>query len=167
MVRLATLLNCLCSITATSSTFVSQPKTRNASRSCKIVPLNQLCGQTKWPVPNWSTTLWTLTHLTTDMLLNKCVAIQIIWHQSYCCKMFTKVSEYHSLNTRSSTKTDLKIPKMNLTIGQHNIRYCSVKIWHSIDSEVKNAENLDKFKASLNECWSSNLSVSGMFRTLD
>ena len=63
-----------------------------------------------------------------------------------CRDMFTYVSDYHDVNTRSSNKSELVIPKLNLTLAQRNIRYFGTKVWKSIPEDIKTAPSLKTFK---------------------
>ncbi len=99
----------------------------------------------------------TVLHMNTlDDRRNKHVAIQMykfVNHlaPAYCSNMFTPVSDIHSVNTRNAQKGMLTIPRMNLTMGQRNIRYYGVKVWHSVPTEVQNEDSLDKFKKAIYE----------------
>ena len=74
-----------------------------------------------------------------------------------CRDMFTLVSDYHEVHTRSSVKLDLIIPKLNLALdliipklnlalAQRNIRCIGVKIWKEIPENIKAIPMLDAFK---------------------
>ena len=60
--------------------------------------------------------------------------------------MFTYTAEYHEVNTRSSTRSDPIILKLNLTLAQKNTRYYVAKLWKQILKEIKSAPNLESFK---------------------
>ena len=63
----------------------------------------------------------------------------------HCCNMLTRLTEQHDKNTRSLVRNNLNIAKMNLTVGQHNIRYYGVKIWLKVDLELRQSDSLNKF----------------------
>ena len=67
----------------------------------------------------------------------------------YCCDMFTTVQYRHDMNTGSSAKDALVVPKMNLSTGQRNIRYYSVKVWENISPEIKGHSTLDSFNQAI------------------
>ena len=66
-----------------------------------------------------------------------------------CRNMFTLVSDYHEINTRSSIKLDLIISKFNLTLAQRNMRYMGVKIRKEIPEDIKMVSTLDVFKQAI------------------
>ena len=63
-----------------------------------------------------------------------------------CRSMFTYMSDYHTVNTRSAISEELLVPKVNLTMTQRNIRYFGTKIWNEIPQEIKVQPSLDLFK---------------------
>ena len=68
---------------------------------------------------------------------------------TYCCNMFNTTGTYHSVNTRVAVNNGLVIPKMNLSIGQPNIRDFGVKTWHEIDHELKVIDTLEGLKEAI------------------
>lgn len=54
---------------------------------------------------------------------------------SYLSEQFHKRNEIHDLNTRN--KEDLNIPPYKTTTGQRSFHYRAVKIWNSIDNDLK------------------------------
>ena len=68
---------------------------------------------------------------------------------TYCCNMFTPVSDVHNVNTHNAGNGKLTIPRMNLSMGQPNIRYYGVKVWHNVPPEIQKEDDLDKFKKAI------------------
>ncbi len=88
---------------------------------------------------------------TLEVRRNKHVAVQMYRFvnnlaPSSCCDMFCKVAETHPIQTRAATNDSLHIPKMNLSVGQRNIRYYGVRVWHEADQSLKNLTSIDSFK---------------------
>ena len=67
----------------------------------------------------------------------------------YCCNMFTLVTSMHDRNTRSADDGSLAIPRINLMMGQRNIRYFGVKIWHNLDPQITSEGTLEGFKKAI------------------
>ena len=85
---------------------------------------------------------------------NKHVAIQMYRFvndlaPTYCSNMFTTVQERHDVNTRSSVNKSLVLLRMNLLLGQRNIRYFGVKVWETVPNETKSADSLENFKNAI------------------
>ena len=57
--------------------------------------------------------------------------------------------ETHAIPTRHACQNTLVRPKMNLCIGQRNIKYYGVKIWHDLDPALKPMPSLDSFKDAI------------------
>ncbi len=66
-----------------------------------------------------------------------------------CKDMFTYMSEYHDVNTRSSSANDLLIPRVNLTLTHRSMRYFGPKIWKEVPYEIKSMRNLELFKEGI------------------
>ena len=62
---------------------------------------------------------------------------------NYLCKRFTKKELWY--NTR--TKDDIEIAKPNTEYMKRSFSYRGAKSWNSLDGNVKNACNLNIFKA--------------------
>ena len=87
---------------------------------------------------------------TLDIRCKKHVAVQIFKFLncdglSACRSMFTLVSDYHDIYTRSSQRCELVIPNLNLAMAQRNIHYFGTKIWKSIPVEIKVSPNFHAY----------------------
>ncbi len=52
----------------------------------------------------------------------------------------------HNVNTRSSSSHLLQVPKTKLKTGQRSFSYRAAVLWNKLDSDVKQASNIDIFK---------------------
>ena len=66
---------------------------------------------------------------------------------TYC---FTKVNQKHSYNTRLASKISYSLPQARTNYGKFNIRYTGVKVWNSIDDQLKTLKN-SAFKKNLKD----------------
>ena len=61
---------------------------------------------------------------------------------------FTKISDIHTKNTKSNSKTNFYLPKYSTTRCQKSIRFQGPKIWNSLSPEIRN-QLYFKFKNNL------------------
>jgi len=57
--------------------------------------------------------------------------------------------QLHRYPTKASSDGNLSIPKTNLSITQHNIKFSTVKHWNSLPAYLKNTHNRTHFKSTL------------------
>ena len=62
--------------------------------------------------------------------------------------LFVRVNEVHDYNTRLSSKISYSIPKIRTSYGKFNIRFQGVRVWNSIDENLKSLSPL-AFKKKL------------------
>jgi len=51
--------------------------------------------------------------------------------------LFTKLDNIHSYNTRQKTSQEYIVPGKRLAIAQKSLAYIGVKIWESLDQNLK------------------------------
>ena len=61
---------------------------------------------------------------------------------------FRPISTIHSYKTRLSAKNALSLPRVRTNYGIFNIRFSGVKVWNSLDPDVK-LLSMGAFKARL------------------
>ena len=64
----------------------------------------------------------------------------------YMNDMFTRNSQDATRQLRN-TNTDLKLPKKRTCNGQKSFSFRGAKLWNSLDTEVKRATSLNRFKS--------------------
>ena len=52
-------------------------------------------------------------------------------------KLFKKIKEIHSHNTRQTEKSNYFLLRVSKTIGQQLLTFRGVKLWYSIDDTIK------------------------------
>ena len=68
---------------------------------------------------------------------------------SYLTNKFIKRSGIHNRSTRNCDNLD--IPAFKTSSGERTFWYRAVKIWRSLDNELKQITTVDKFKKKLKE----------------
>ena len=63
---------------------------------------------------------------------------------------FTKVNQKHNYNTRLASKISYSLSLARTNYGKFNIRFTGVKVWNSIDDQLK-ALKKSAFKKNLKE----------------
>jgi hypothetical protein len=75
----------------------------------------------------------------------------------YLCDKFVKRSELHSRQTRNNNQLD--IPLFRTASGQRTFYYRAVKIWNSLENELREIQSLKRFKRKLKTCLLDSLLV--------
>ena len=57
----------------------------------------------------------------------------------------------HSYPTSANNSGNFPIPKVNLSISQHNFKYASIKTWNSVPMSVRTINNRHNFKKNLKQ----------------
>ena len=68
---------------------------------------------------------------------------------TYVASMISFVSEHHARQTRSATSGTLYIPKSNSALLDNAFSVYAPKLWNNIPLEIKNIDNIFKFKKDL------------------
>ena len=68
---------------------------------------------------------------------------------TYVASMISFVSEHHARQTRSATSGTLHIPKSNSALLDNAFSVYAPKLWNNIPLEIKNIDNIFKFKKDL------------------
>ena len=63
---------------------------------------------------------------------------------------FNFISDYHDVNTRSSSNYSLHVPKPNLELFKTSLVYRGSKIWNDLPLNVKQSVSLESFKSLYN-----------------
>ncbi len=56
----------------------------------------------------------------------------------------------HGRNTHNSNNSNiLKVPKINLKLGEKSFKFRASALWNGLNINIKNADNIDVFKQKL------------------
>ena len=83
------------------------------------------------------------TAITVFKCINKNAPVQL-------SQSFNFISDYHDVNTRSSSNYSLHVPKPNLELFKTSLVYRGSKIWNDLPLNVKQSVSLESFKSLYN-----------------
>ena len=72
-------------------------------------------------------------------------------HFAHNLSHYIQDQQPHSYPTKPKIDGDLPVPKVRLSISQHNFKYAAVKHWNSLPVSIKNTSHRNSFKTVLKE----------------
>ena len=69
----------------------------------------------------------------------------------YISELLVKTSDTHSLNLRSNTNDDLKIPRSYTQYFDKSFSVCGPKLWNKLPTDIKRSKSLEIFKRKLKD----------------
>ena len=64
---------------------------------------------------------------------------------------FCDISAIHKYETRSKTKKNLFLPRVNLSYGQFGVKYAAVKTWNETPNEIRACMSIKAFRKKYKE----------------